>query len=623
MKIKGISRILKNEKTKLSSLPKLKETRLGQVWFVFYQVLKLSWQVSPKLLVFDLLVNVAVGFLIYPALRLEKIFIDSLIEGVGADFWGPAGQFIILVLFLRFLVGIIRDILGRAGGYFRRMMSRIFSAYLTSLIAKKNAELDILTLDDPEFRDKFAKIQRESGRRAWGMMYPLSSTPMTLAGLISTLIIISSFHPAIGLVILLLSIPVFLVDAKYIKKEYQFEDEMNPLYRIWGWLEHYLLRPINILEIKLLGLADPFSKRITEIQNKIFSERIRIEKKKTISQVLASIPQNVFHFLVGIYLALFVFIGKLTVGSAEMILRAISSFRDNLSELVSNFLELYENYLYVSDLVWLLSLEPKIKTVARGKKVGKKLKRGIEFENIWFRYVDKGPWILKDVNLKIGPDQEIAMVGENGAGKSTIVKLICRFYDPQRGKILLNGVDLKKYSIESLLDNLSVLFQDFEIYPFSAKESIGYGDIKKANKTNLIKKAARKAGIDEYIRSLELGYETPLHPGFEKGTRPSVGQWQRIALARVFLRDAKITILDEPTSNVDPRAEEQIFQRIMKQSKDKILILISHRFHTVRQADQIYVIDKGRIAETGAHQELMKKKGMYAELFELQAKSYR
>ena len=608
---------------KLSSLPKLKETRPGQIWFVFSEVVKLAWQVNPKLLVFTLVVNTAVGFLIYPTLRLEKAFIDNLIGNAGSNFWGPAGRLIVFILFLRFAIGLFQSVLNRTGNYFRRMMSRIFSAYLTILVAKKNAELDIIMLDNPGFKDKFNKIRRESSRRVWGMMSPLVNAPMALAGIASTLVIIFSFHPIIAIVALVFSIPIFLVDAKYIKKEYQFEDEVNPLYRIWGWLQYYLLRPRNILEIKLLKLSQPFSKRMRAIQNKIFSERIKIEKKKTFSQVVASIPQDIFLFLISIFLAFSVFAGKLTVGSAEMILRAIGSFRGNLTQLVSNFLELYENYLYVADLIWLLSLKPSIVVSRKGRKIGKEFNKGIEFKNVWFRYTDKGPWILKDINLRIDLKRNIAIVGENGAGKSTLVKLICRFYDPQKGKVLLNGIDLKKYSIENLWDNLSVLFQDFEIYPFTAKESIAYGDISKLEKFDLIEEAAKKAGIDEYIKSLPLKYKNPLDPAFEKGIRPSFGQWQRIGLARVFLKDAKIIILDEPTSNIDPLAEEKIFRKIIEYSKKKTLILISHRFSTVRQTDKICVLEKGRIIEKGTHEELIKEKRKYAHFFELQAKGYR
>jgi len=608
---------------KLASLPKLQESRLGQVWFVFFQMVKLSWQISPKLLILTIMTNTIVGLLIYPTLRLEKAFIDGLIQNVGADFWGAAGKIVILILFLRFVVGIGQDIFSRLGDFLRRMMSRVMSVYLISLIAKKHVELDISMIDEPEFQDKLTKIRRESGMRVWGMIWPLANIPMVLAGLLSTVVIIFSFNPLVTLVILFLSLPVFWIDAKFIREDYQFENKMMPLYRITGWLEHYLLTPRNILEIKLLGLGRPFSKRMMGNFNQIFSGRLNLEKRKTFWKIFGSVPQNIFLLLFGIYVAFFVFALKLTVGSAEMILRAISSFRQNLTELVRNFFELYENYLYVVDLVWLLNLEPKIVVDEKGKKVAKKFNQGIEFKNVWFRYSEKTPWVLKNVNLKINPQENVAIVGENGAGKSTLVKLICRFYDPQKGKIFLNGTELKKYSVRDYWENLSVLFQDFEVYPFSAKESIGYGDISKINKKDLIKKAAQKAKIDDFIESLKLKYQNPLDPQFEKGVRPSMGQWQRIGLARIFLKDSQVIILDEPTSHVDPKAEEEIFEEIITYSKKKILFLISHRFSTVRKADKIYVVDSGKIIESGSHEELMKLGGKYSQLFELQAKGYR
>ncbi len=604
-------------------LPKLQESRLGQVWFVFSQVVKLSWQVSPKLLVLTIVTNTIVGILTYPTLRLEKAFIDGLIQNIGNDFWGTAGKMVMMILFLRFAVGISQDIFSRTGDFLRRMMSRILSVYLLSLIAKKHVELDVSLIDDPEIQDKMSKIRRESSMRAWGMIWPIASTPMVLAGLLSTVVIIFSFNPLVTLVILFLSIPAFWIDAKFVREDYHFENKMTPLYRISSWLEHYLLTPRNILEIKLLRLSKPFSKRMMEIFNQIFSGRLNLEKRKTFWKVIASIPQNIFLLIFGIYVAFFVFAKRLTVGSAEMILRAIDSYRKNLTGLVKNFFELYENYLYVSDLVWLLSLEPELVVNKKGKKLAKKLNQGIEFKNVWFRYTEKSPWILKDIDLKINPQENVAIVGENGAGKTTLVKLLCRFYDPQKGKILLNGTDLKEYSIEDFWKNLSVLFQDFEVYPFTAKESIAYGDISKMNQEGLIKKAAQRAKIDDFIESLKLKYQNPLSPQFEKGIRPSMGQWQRIGLARIFLKDAQIIILDEPTSHVDPKAEEEIFKEIISYSKKKMLFLISHRFSTVRKADRIYVVDSGRIIEEGSHEKLMKQKGKYAQLFELQAEGYR
>ena len=608
---------------KFLSFQKLKKSRFSQIWFTLKKVFYLSWQVNPQFLILALISSAFAGIFVYPALILEKQFIDVLLKSIGTDFWSQSAKTLVLIIFLRSLVSLVRDLAGRIRNFSGRMMSRLLSAHLSMLIARKNTQLDMSVLESPGFKDKFSKIERESSRRAWEMMMPFTSLPMYIIGIISTLILLTAFHPLFGLIIILVSIPEFLVDARFIKREYQFEQEASPKYRLWGWLEYYLVKPRNMLEIKLLGLAKLFSKKILVLQNEIFTQKIDLEKGKTFSNIIASLPSNLFLFFAGVYFAFLVVVKKITVGSAEMLLRAVNSFRDNITGLVGNLLEFYENYLYVNDLIWLLDLKPKMSLNQNGEKIPEKLEKGIELKNVWFRYSSSSQWVLKDINLQIKPDENIAIIGENGAGKTTLIKLLCRFYDPQKGKILLEGKDLRDYQTESLWQRLSVLFQEFEIYPFSARESIGYGDISKISKLSAIKKAAAKSGIDKFIESLPLGYENPLDRDFEKGVRPSWGQWQRIGLARVFLRRAPITILDEPTSNVDPKAEEKIFDQIMKLiGHRKILILISHHFSTVRQADRIYVMERGKFSESGSHQELMKLNGKYAKLFTGQAKYY-
>jgi ABC-type multidrug transport system fused ATPase/permease subunit len=360
---------------------------------------------------------------------------------------------------------------------------------------------------------------------------------------------------------------------------------------------------------------------MNDIRNEIFTQALKIRRQRETAHFLTYLPQNILAFIFSIYLGLLAIRKAITVGSAEMYLRATYSFQHNLTGLVGAFLELYENYLFVTDLVWFLNLAP---TISSGKKrLPRKIKKGIEFKNVWFRYKDGQPWVLRGVNLSIPAGEHLAIIGENGAGKTTLIKLLCRFYDPQKGEVLINGVNIKKLNREQLWENLAVLFQNFEGYPFTARESIGYGKVGEVENIDLIIRSAKKSAIHDFIDSLPLKYENPLAPEFEKGVEPSMGQWQRIGLARVLMRNTQVNILDEPTSNVDPKAEEEIFNKISKFIKGRILILISHRFSTVRRAGKICVMDKGKIIEEGTHEELLKKNGIYAELFELQAKSYR
>jgi ABC-type multidrug transport system fused ATPase/permease subunit len=349
-------------------------------------------------------------------------------------------------------------------------------------------------------------------------------------------------------------------------------------------------------------------------------QRLEINKKKYFGRLAAFWPENLMSFGINMYLGYLAITKMITLGSTQMYMRAANALQGDLGNLLDSFVKLYENYLYVTDLVWLINLKPILPNGS--KKFPEKIHRSIEFRHVWFRYQDKGEWILRDINLTILAKDNLAIVGENGAGKTTLVRLLCRFYDVTKGEILIDGINIKEYDRKDLWRHMALLFQSFGNYGFNAQEAIGYGLIEEVNNLKAVSTAANKALIGDYIESLPLKYETPLDPEFDNGVRLSGGQSQRVALARMLFRNSDIMIMDEPTSNIDPKAEEEIFHTLLKEAKHKNLILISHRFSTVRLADKICVMDKGEITEYGTHEELMKKKGTYEELFTLQAKSY-
>lgn len=592
-----------------------------QAYFTFFQTIKLVWRANPNLIVGVFLVNVLNGLLIFPTLWLEKLTLDTLVRNIGNPFWREAIKFLLFLLFLRVFLGIVQFSLMRLSSFLQFVVAKVFSGYLDILFGEKIAQLDMETIDNSDFKDRFDKIERESGRRAYGLIWPLSNIPNYFFGMISSFFLIFLFNPFIAFLIFIFAIPEFLIDAKFTKLEYEFESKTSPKYRLWGWMYWYLVKVRTLLETKILNLYPYFLKRIKEIHREILLEGLRIRRQRELSHLLIYLPQNILTLLLSFYLGLLAIWKKITIGSTEMYLRAASSFQSNLTGLVGNILELYENYLFITDLVWFLELKPSL--INGRKKFPSIIRKGIEFKNVWFRYKEDQPWVLKGINLFIPAGQSLAIVGENGAGKTTLIKLLCRFYDPQKGEILIDGVNLKEFDRQSLWEKIGVLFQDFEKYPFTAKESIGYGRIEKLGNLNLISSYAQKTDIHDYIKSLPLKYENPLSVDFEKGVEPSFGQWQRIGISRVLLREGEIVILDEPTSNIDAKAEEEIFQKISNLAKGKILILISHRFSTVRQADKIIVIEQGKIIEEGNHKELLKRKGKYAQLFEIQAKSYR
>ncbi len=603
--------------------PKVTFDRIGQIVFTFKEVARLAARTNRLLLILGFVLNAIWGFSAVPGFYLEKLILDRLVESIGNPDWQPALYIIGFLVLLRLLLELGRNILSRINRFIRHTLSRLFEAELSLLMGKKLAELDLAMIEDPDFKDKFDKIQRESGRRAWGLMRPLSEIPNFLVGFVSAVGLLILLHPLIALGVFIVSLPQFFVDSRFIKKEYELRTSLSPLYKLWGWLSYYLVRNRNYMEVKTLNLSGYLGKKLKKVQKEVLDKRIELSKKRELSRLGAYFPLSLFELSLSIWLVFLVIIQKITIGSFEMYLRALRSAQSNLTGLVSSFLEIYENYIYVTDLVWFLNLEPKIESKVKGTKLEKDKNYSIALDNVWFKYREDQPWVIKDVSLKIEPGERIALVGENGVGKSTLIKLIARFYDPQKGKVYVGKNDLSKVSLSDWRTRLGILFQKFETYPFSGRDTIGYGDVSRIRHLTEIKEAAKRTGIDEYIESLPLKWQNPLAPEFEKGVNPSIGQWQRIAISRMlFRKDADVLIMDEPTSSVDPKAEESIFNELLKKTKGKILIFVSQRFSTVRRADRIWVMDKGKIVERGTHEQLMKGNGLYAELFTIQAKGY-
>lgn len=562
------------------------------------------------------------GFASVANVYFEKIIIDRLVTAYTLGDYDRAIFFsIVAVVFLALIVSLGISILNSLSDFLTRMLSRFFDLELDRLMAKQMTSLDIVTLEDPDFKDRFDKIQRESGRRAWQLIPLLSELPQYVVGFITSVGIISIIHPLLGLGVVLISLPRMLVNKKYVKKRYQLDSDIATDNRMWGWLSSYLLRSSNYMELKVLGIADYMINRMTSIGNSMFERRMKLHKNNEVERIWTLFPTTFFELVVSALLIYWVLIRRITVGTFQLYLRSVRAAQNNFISLVRVLIELYENYIYVTDLIWFLNLKPTIADDENSKGVPTSF--NIKFDEVWFKYREGNAWSIKGVSFDIKRGEKIALVGENGAGKTTLIKLLARFYDVSRGSIMINDTNLKEINHKIWKEKFAILFQQFEQYPFTAQESIGYGDITRLSDLSSIRTAARKVGIDDYIESLPLKYENPLTPEFEKGIHPSVGQWQRIGIARMLFRQsAEVLILDEPTSNVDPEAEEKIFKELSKITKDKILIFVTQRFSSVRIADRIFVMDKGRIIETGTHDELMKLGGKYHRLFTLQANAY-
>ncbi len=603
--------------------PRLAFDRVGQITFTLKEVIKLAFSIKPKLLVLVFILNAFWGLTAVPGFYLEKLIIDTLLSAAGNPNWKPVFNLAIFYVGLSLLLSLLRNFLSSLNGFLRRNLSRYFDAELDVRLGQKVSELSLSTLEDPEFRDRFNKVERESGRRAWQLMMPLSDIPNYLLGFISSAGVLALVHPLVALGVFLISIPRLLIDSRFIKKEYEYHTQTASKNRIWSWLRHYLVNNRNFMELKILGLSDLLTSRMRKVAKETLRLREELSKKRELFGLFGLFPLSIFEFGLSVLLVFWVIIGRITIGSLQLYLRSLRSAEQNLTGLVSSFLEIYENYMYVTDLVWFLNLEVEEKSIGYKKLELKGSELSIEFKNVWFAYKKNDPWVLRGVSFKINPGEKIALVGENGAGKSTLIKLLSGFYRPQKGEIKIGGKNVGEIDLLAWRNDLAVLFQEFELYPFSVKETIGFGDIARIDKDEEIKEAIKKTGLNEFIDNLSKGYETPLSPELEGGIRPSIGQWQRLGIARVLFRKrAKVLILDEPTSNVDPEAEEKIFNELVEVTKNKLLIFVTQRYSTVRIADRIFVMNKGQIVEEGTHNELMKKEGKYKRLFTLQAQAY-
>jgi len=602
--------------------PTVRFNRASQLFFTLKELIKIVKKINPRLLIIVFIVNACAGLLAVPGFYLEKMFLDTIIANIGVPDWTQVLGTLTLIVTGRILLSMGRSFLDRISGFLQRTLAQLFDAYLDAMMAQKLGELDLATIEDPAFKDRFTKIQQDRGRRAWGLMMPLANIVDSSVGFISAVAVLVFFNPLIALGAIIVSLPRFLIDSKFIKREYQLAKDIAPLHKKWGWLNYYLIRNRNFMEVKLLGLQGYLTHQLMHVQKQSIDAQVALRKERMLSNFGSTIPLSILELGLTIWLGILVIVQRITLGSAQLYIRSLGSAQSNLNQLMNSLLEIYENYLYVVDLVWLLKLEPKIDE-SESSVMAPQTDITIEFRDVWFKYREDQDWILKGVSFSINLHENLAIVGLNGSGKSTLIKLLSRFYDPQKGQILVNGQNLKDFNQNSWKARLAVLFQEFETYVFSVKESIGFGDVERLNNQKEITAAAKQTGMHEYITSLPLQYKNPLHNDFPHGERPSAGQSQRFGIARMlFRKDAQILIMDEPTSNVDPEAEEQIFKELVISTKKKILIFVTQRFSTVRLADRIMVLEKGKIIEIGTHHELIKNRGRYRELFELQAKGY-
>jgi ATP-binding cassette subfamily B protein len=418
-------------------------------------------------------------------------------------------------------------------------------------------------------------------------------------------------------------VPAFLGESHFAFLGYSLNIRQTPVKRQLDYLRVLGASKESAKELKLFGLSGFFTGEYAKLSNEIYGQNVQLARRRLVAGSLLSLLSTAAYYGAYAYVIFRTVTGDLSWGTLQFLAGAIAGASNNIQTIFATLSSIADQSLFLTDLVSFFAVGPVVQSKPGALPAPRRFRHGFEFESVSFAYPGSERKVLDRLDLRIEPGERIALIGENGQGKTTIVKLLTRLYDPAAGRILLDGVDLREYSIEDLHSQIGVIFQDFMRYEMTARQNIAVGRIEEISDDGSIERAARKSLADEVIRRLPKGYEQLLGRRFEGGLDLSGGEWQKVALARAYLRDAQLLILDEPTASLDARSECEVFQRFAELTRGKMALLISHRFSTVRMADRIVVLEGGRIAEDGSHAQLVALGGRYADMFEMQAASYR
>jgi ATP-binding cassette subfamily B protein len=582
----------------------------------------LVWQSSPGLTSLNVFLTLIVSALPLASLILIRRLLDEVVAISRSPQTGTQAIFTTIGWLAAVTVGslTLRSLTGTVG----ELQGLEVADYMKTILHSKSIEMDLEFYENAEYHDTLRRAQQEAPYRPVRIVNSLLQVAQSgLSLLVMGGFLIFTLHWAFFVALLVAAIPGLWVRARQAKENYELQRRQTATERSIAYVDMTLTNEWFAKELRLFDLGGFFSRRSQDLRKKLRDEKIALAKRRTAREMVSHIfwAAALYGSLAAI--ALRASRGALSFGSLVMYYQAIQRGQSSLQEFLQGTASLYENNLFLQNLSEFLELKPRLREPAKPLPVPKPITKGLMFENVSFHYPGKTAMALEDVSFVIEPGQKVALVGENGSGKTTLVKLMCRLYDPTQGRILLDGIDIREFSVSDLRRQFSVIFQDFVRYHLSLGQNIALGDLEAAKDRMRIAEAARKAGADEFIRRFPDGYETKLGRVFYEGEEISGGEWQKIALARAFLREAPFIIMDEPTSALDARAEFELFERFAKMADGRTAILISHRLSTVRMADTILMMENGRIIERGSHDELFARGGAYARLFEMQAKNYR
>ena len=581
---------------------------------------KLVWRSSPSKTLISFSLRILRSAMPVALLYVGKLIIDQV---VALNTNSPAGnlQELWQLVALEFALALLTDGLNRMINLTDSLLGDLFSNYTSIRIMKHAATLDLDQFEDSVFYDKLERARQQTVGRTILLSQVMSQVQdfISIAFLLTALI---AFNPWLILLLVLAIIPSFLGESYFNSKNYALSRSQTPERRELDYLRYLGASDETAKEVKIFGLSDFITDRFKTLSDRFYSDNSKLAVRRSLWGTFFSVLGTLGYYAAYAFIIYETVTGKSSVGSLTFLAGSFRQLSGLMETMLSRFTVVSQGAIYLNDFIDFFEIKPSITQNQNALTFPNPIQTGFVFENVGFQYRNTDRWANRNLSFTLKPGEKLALVGENGAGKTTLVKLLARLYDPTEGRILLDGKDLKEYELEGLRYNLGIIFQDYIRYQMTLYQNIAVGNIKELDNEALVKRAATESLADKLALKFPEAYQQWLGRRFNDGVELSGGEWQKVALARAYMKDAQVLILDEPTAALDARAEYEVFQRFAELTKGKSAVLISHRFSTARLADRILVLENGTLLESGTHQELVKADGRYAELFNLQAKGY-
>jgi ATP-binding cassette, subfamily B, bacterial len=602
--------------------------------------LRLVWETHRGFTVAMVVLRFARSFVPVSALWIGKLIIDAVIAMRGGS---PDLRRLWQLVALEIVVVVSGEILARASALVESLLGDLFSNLTSVRLMEHAATLDLQQFEDPAFYDQLERARRQTTSRI-GLLAQLLSMGQDMVTLASLSFALLFYGPWLLLLLVVAVAPSFLGETRFAALEYSLLYRYTPERRRLDYLRYVGASDETAKEVQMFGLAPWLIGRFSKISNRFYEDNKKLSIRKGVVSTGLSFVGTAGYYGAYATILLRAVYGAISIGTLTFLAGSFSRSRDLIQRLLLGASEIYEQCLYLKDLFSFFEMRPSIVTKQGAHVVPNPICQGFVFEDVGFRYPGSDRWAVRNVSFSIQPGERIALVGENGAGKTTITKLLARLYDPTEGKILLDGIDLREYDLQSVRKTIGVIFQDFVEYDLRFDENVGVGEIGKVQEyfeaheesgqngkdeegdgtvPESIRGASEKSLASSLLSRFDGGYRQMLGRRFDKGVELSGGEWQKVALARAYMREARVLILDEPTASLDARAEYEVFVRFSELVAGRMAVIISHRFSTVRMAQRIIVLEQGRMVEQGTHEQLLASGNLYAELFSLQAKGYR